>query len=217
MDIDFASARRKMVDNQVRTTDVTSHSILSALLNVPREDYVPNEKKELAYIGSEIPLDTDGRFLMEASPLAKLLQAADIKEGERVLEIGAASGYVSAVMAHMGALVTAVEADETLFAKASDLIGAHDHIKLIKSDFEKGAKSEGPYDVIFINGAVEIEPHNLFDQIAEDGRMVAVVGYGGAAQAFIYVKENGHVSRRRLFNVSIPGLPAFKKVEEFLF
>lgn len=217
MDIDFESARQKMVDNQVRTTDVTSHPILAALLTVPRESFVPDDKKNLAYIGSDIALDSPGRFMMEASPLAKLLQAADIRKGDRVLEIGAASGYVAAVLAHMGAQVTAVEADDALFAAANGLIGAHDHIKLVEGDFEKGSKNDGPFDVIFISGAVDTEPHSLFEQMAENARMVAVVGNGGAAQAFIYVKENGHVSRRKLFNLAIPALPAFQKEEEFVF
>lgn len=217
MDIDFASARQKMVDNQVRTTDVTSHPILSALLSVPREAFVPDEQKKLAYIGSEIALHSAGRFMMEASPLAKLLQAADIRKGDRVLEIGAASGYVAAVIANMGASVVAVEADETLYGAANAVIGDDDQIKLVQADFEKGAKQDGPFDVIFISGALEIEPHNLFDQMAQDARMVAVIGYGVAAQAFIYVKENGHVSQRKLFNLSIPALPAYKKVEEFIF
>lgn len=217
MDIDFATARQKMVDNQVRTTDVTSHALLGALLSVPRENFVPSDKKVLAYIDNDIELESAGRFLMEPSPLAKLLQAASINAGDKVLEIGAASGYVSALMAHMGASVVALEADEALYSMASELLDGDTSVKLVKHDFEKGAKSDGPFDLIFINGAIEQEPDDLFDQIAEDGRMIAVIGTGGAAQAYLYVKENGHVSSRRLFNLSIPALPAFAKEEEFVF
>lgn len=217
MDIDFALARQKMVDNQVRTTDVTSHELLSALLTVERETFVPEDQKVLAYIDNDIELQSAGRFLMEPSPLAKLLQAVQIKAGDRVLDVGSGTGYIAALMSHMGAQVTALENDETLSEIASDLLSGDDHIKIVKGDFEKGATSEGPFDVIFLGGAIEQQPSALFDQMAEDGRMIAVVGFGGAAQAYIYVKENGHVSSRRLFNLSIPPLPAFQKEAEFVF
>lgn len=219
MDIDFAAIRQQMVDNQVRTTDVTEKRLLDALLSVPRENFVPEDKKPLAYIDADIELTSQGRFVLEPSPLAKLLQAADVQKNEKVLEVGAGSGYVSALLSHLGDHVTALEVDADLVALAKGKLteGGYKNVTVVSGSLAAGHKSGAPYDLIFINGSVGVEPDQLFSQMAEGGRMIVVIGYGGAAQALIYVKENDQVSSRRLFNISIPALPGFEKVAEFVF
>lgn len=219
MEIDFAAIRQQMVDNQVRTTDVTEYRLLDALLSVPREDFVPDDKRSLAYIDADIELSKAGRFIMEPSPLAKLLQAADVREHEKVLDVGAGSGYVSAVLSHLADQVVALEVDTDLAAIAKDKLadGGYGNTSVVSGELAAGNKAGAPYDLIFVNGSVGVEPEQLFAQIAEGGRMVVVIGYGGAAQALLYAKENNQISSRKLFNLSIPALPGFEKTTDFVF
>lgn len=219
MDIDFAAIRQQMVDNQVRTTDVTEHRLLDALLSVPREEFVPEDKKVLAYIDADIELSTEGRYVLEPSPLAKLIQAAEVRASEKVLEVGAGSGYVSAVLSHLADEVIALEIDSDLVTQAKDNLtaGGYNNVSVVSGDLAAGHKSNAPYDLIFVNGALGVEPVQLFTQMAEGGRMITVIGSGGAAQALLYVKENNQISSRKLFNISIPALPGFEKAAEFVF
>lgn len=219
MDIDFAATRQQMVDNQVRTTDVTEYRLLDALLSVPRENFVPDDKRPLAYIDADIELSKEGRFIMDPSPLAKLLQAAEVQKNAKVLEVGAGSGYVSAVLSHLADQVIALEVDADLAAIAKDNLttGGYGNVSVVSGDLAGGHKIGAPYDVIFVNGSVGVEPVQLFAQMAEGGRMIVVIGFGGAAQALLYVKENNQISSRKLFNRSIPALPGFEKAAEFTF
>jgi protein-L-isoaspartate(D-aspartate) O-methyltransferase len=216
--IDFEAARIKMVENQIRTTDVTSHSVLQAFLAVPREAFVPEKSKVLAYIDTDIEL-APGRFLMEASPLAKLLQIAAITKTDKVLEIGAASGYVSAVLSHLAQSVVAVESDENLAYQAKRVLdhAGHSNVTVVNGDLEKGCPAKAPFDLIFVNGAVEEIPALLLDQLGEGGRLVAVVGYGNAAQAKLFLREQGVISETSRFNLSVKPLPGFRKAKDFVF
>jgi protein-L-isoaspartate(D-aspartate) O-methyltransferase len=216
--IDFEAARRKMVENQIRTTDVTAHSVLQAFLSVPREMFVPEKAKLLAYTDAAIEL-VPGRFLMEASPLAKLLQLAGIGKSDAVLEIGAGTGYVTALLSALAGSVVGLEADEALQAKADANLSALgcDNVAVVKGDLEAGCPAQAPYDLIFFNGSVEEVPSALVDQLRDGGRLVAVVGYGNAAQAQVMVRERGLVSQSSHFNTSVKPLPGFRKAKEFLF
>ncbi|MBO6920164.1 MAG: protein-L-isoaspartate O-methyltransferase [Rhizobiaceae bacterium] len=218
MEIDFAIARQRMVDNQIRTTDVTAHELLDSLLSVPREAFVPEDMVPLAYIDTNIKLGASGRSMLEPSPLAKLLQAAEVTSTDNVLEVGTGTGYVSAVLSSMADQVTALEVDPELAEEAkANLAEGYNNVSVVTGALAQGHKANGPFDVIFINGAIEIEPASLFDQLADGGRLIAVLGHGLAAQAFVFQKENNAVSSRKLFNSAIPALPGFERVEEFVF
>jgi len=224
MGTDYQDARQKMVDNQIRTTDVTSHSVLKAFLTVAREDFIPTPLKPLAYIDSDIQISAGGadgvaRFVMEPSPLAKLLQLAQITRDHVVLEIGCGSGYCAALLSLLAGSVVAVESDSELADAASERLsdGGYDNVAVVTGDLEKGYAAEGPYDLIFVNGAVETVPVALFDQLREGGRLVAAVGFGLSAQAQLFVKDGGVVSGRPAFNISVRPLPGFRKAEEFVF
>ena len=95
--------------------------------------------------------------------------------------------------------------------------GGYDNVSVVSGDLSQGHKASGPYNVIFVNGAIEIEPTSLFDQLAEGGRLIAVIGHGLAAQAYVFQKESGSVSSRKLFNSAIPALPGFERTAEFVF
>ncbi|MBZ7921425.1 protein-L-isoaspartate O-methyltransferase [Ensifer adhaerens] len=221
--MNFEAARTKMVDNQIRTTDVTSHSILSAFLTVPREEFVPAKMKELAYIDTDIALDgTNGgapRFLMEPSPLAKLLQLAEIAKSDVVLEIGCGTGYASAILSLVAGSVVALESDEGLAATATETLArlGYDNIAVVTGELEKGYAAEAPYDVIFVHGAVEVLPAGLFQQLRDGGRLVVVEGFGNASRAKLYVHEHGKTSERADFNTAVKPLPGFRRAQEFVF
>ncbi|MCP5002114.1 MAG: protein-L-isoaspartate O-methyltransferase [Hyphomicrobiales bacterium] len=222
--MDFELARTKMVDNQIRTTDVTSHPVLGAFLSVAREDFVPSDARALAYIDDDIRISDgqDGqaaRYLMEPSPLAKLLQLADVKESDVVLEIGCGSGYASALLSLLADSVVALESDETLAEAAGDKLSklGYDNVAVVTGPLVDGYKPEAPYDVIFIGGAVEELPHGLFDQLRDGGRLVVVEGHGNASKANLYIRDGGNTSARRGFNTSVKALPGFEKAAEFEF
>lgn len=221
--MNFEAARTKMVDNQIRTTDVTSHSVLSAFLTVPREEFVPAKMKELAYIDTDIALDaTNGgapRFLMEPSPLAKLLQLAEIAKSDVVLEIGCGTGYASALLSLIAGSVVALESDQALAATATETLTrlGYDNIAVVTGELEKGYAAEAPYDVIFVHGAVEVLPAPLFKQLRDGGRLVVVEGFGNASRAKLYLHEHGKTSERADFNTAVKPLPGFRREQEFVF
>lgn len=215
---DFEAARTKMVDNQIRTTDVTAHSVLQAFLTVPREAFVPDQMKPLAYIDEDLQI-APGRFIMEASPLAKLLQLAEITRNDIVLEIGCGSGYAAALLSMLAGSVVAIESDEALAARATATLSelGYDNVAVVTGALEAGYPAEAPYDVVFVNGAVEEVPTALIDQLREGGKLVAVVGYGNAARATVYIKSAGAYSKAAYFNAAVKPLPGFRRAEAFVF
>lgn len=222
--MDFEAARFKMVDNQIRTTDVTSHSVLTAFLTVPREAFVPEKSKLLAYIDNDIEISAAGegkpaRYLMEASPLAKLLQLAAVTKEDVVLELGCGTGYAAALLSMLAGSVVAVECDEKLAAAATATLSelGCGNVTVAVGPLEKGQPNGAPYDLIFINGSVEEVPAAVLEQLGDGGRLVAVQGYGNSARAKVFVRERGAFSENSFFNASVKPLPGFAKVREFVF
>lgn len=211
-----------MVDTQVRTTDVTNLRIVEALLAVPREEFVSDARKPFAYIDDDIELATTNgvrRYLMEPSPFAKLVQLADVREDDLILDIGCATGYSSAVLSKLGGAVIALESDEDLAGRATDVLvdNGFDNVAVVTGPLGEGYAAEGPYDVIFIGGAIDDVPESLFDQLKDGGRLVAVVGQGLGAFANVFVRNGDTVSGRRAFNLSVKALPGFQKEPAFEF
>ncbi|MEF0938987.1 protein-L-isoaspartate O-methyltransferase family protein [Rhizobium sp. BR 362] len=222
--MDFEAARVKMVENQIRTTDVTSHSVLNAFLTVARENFVPERSKLLAYIDNDIELSPmaagkPARFLMEASPLAKLLQLGEITKEDKVLDVGCGTGYVSALLSILAGTIIALESDEALAAEAKTNLAAlgQTNVTVVTGELEKGYAANGPYDVIFVNGSVQEVPQVLLDQLGEGGRLIVVLGYGHAARATVFRRERGALSENVFFNASVKPLPGFAKAKEFVF
>ncbi|WP_152045676.1 protein-L-isoaspartate O-methyltransferase family protein [Aureimonas psammosilenae] len=216
--MDFTHARTTMVDNQIRTEDVTDWDVLRSFLTVPREEFVPEDQRSLAYIGKDLVLP-NGRRLMTPSAFARLLQLLLVQRGQSVLIVGAGTGYAAAVIAPLAGKVVALEEDEALVGLARNALGraAVSNVKLVAGPLTDGWASEGPYDRIFFEGAVEEVPIGFADQLVEGGRMVVVEGRGNAATARLYLKEGGGVSNRFAFNCSVPMLPGFTRPPAFVF
>ena len=222
MNADFSERRVKMVDGQIRTTDVTSAPLLEALLSVPREAFVPAGQKDLAYIDEDVRI-ADGpegpRYLMEPSPLAKLLQIAEVTTADHVLVIGCGSGYSAAVLSRLAKSVMALESDPTLADLAEATLAGLGcgNVTVVKGPLHEGYAAKAPYDVIFVDGSVEHLPSGLSDQLGEGGRLVVVEGQGNAGIARLFLKTAGVVTGRRAFNAAIKPLPGFERVEAFVF
>jgi protein-L-isoaspartate(D-aspartate) O-methyltransferase len=220
--MNFETARANMVDNQIRTTDVTSHSVQAAFLAVPREAFVPEKSKAISYIDTDVEIcpaqsGKPARFLMQPSPLAKLLQLAAVTKDDVVLDVGCGTGYVSALFSKLAGSVVALEEDEALAAEATANLADYANVSVVTGSLEAGSAKGAPYDLIFVNGAVEEVPASLFSQLREGGRLVTIKGYGGSARATVFVSERGAVSENVFFNASVKPLPGFAKAREFVF
>ncbi|MEI9428214.1 protein-L-isoaspartate O-methyltransferase family protein [Mesorhizobium sp. Cs1299R1N3] len=222
MSADFSELRIKMVDGQVRTTDVTSAPLLDAMLSVPREVFVGDRQRDLAYIDEDIRIagSADGsRYLMEASPLAKLMQLAEISVADSALDVGCGTGYASAILSRLARFVVALESDSALAQTAASTLSSLGcgNVTVVQGALAQGHAAKAPYDVIFIGGSVGKVPASLLDQLAEGGRLVAVEGQGNSGVARLFFKAGGVVTGRRAFNAAIKPLPGFEREHAFEF
>lgn len=220
--MDFARARRTMVDTQIRVNDVTDARIIDALMEVPRENFVPESRRALAYLDDDLEVGgrTDGRpprYLVEPMVLAKMLHAAGIKADEAVLDVGTATGYSAAILARLAGRVVALEEDAALASTARALLADLPGVSLVEGPLADGASQRGPFDVIVIEGAVEVVPDSLLRQLGQGGRLVAVVGRGRAAKCLVHTLRDGEVSIRPAFDAAIPALPGFEAPQAFVF
>ena len=215
---DFKAAREAMVDCQVRPSDVTRYAIIDAMLAIPREKFVPKARREVAYADCEIALG-GGRTMLAPRTFAKMLEAASIRKDDLVLELAPGSGYSTAILARMAQAVVAIEPVDTLRESAVATLEALevDNAVVSDGDLTVGDPEHGPYDVIFINGAVEDLPTTLFDQLKSGGRLVVIGRNAGVSQCRVIVRSGEAVSDRYAFDASAPVLANFEKKPEFQF
>jgi protein-L-isoaspartate(D-aspartate) O-methyltransferase len=220
----FTMLRTKMVDSQLRTQNVTDLDVLAAMSEVPREHFLPPGVQSLAYIDEDIQIKeatdtTPARYMMEPAPFARMLQLAGIVGTDIVLDIGCGCGYSAAVLARLADSVVALESDPELAEKSSEALvelGVA-NVAVVTGPLEEGYPSEGPYDVIFLDGAVERVPEALLGQLKEGGRLVAPVGVGWSASVTVYTRSGGEVAGRAVFNAAVQPLPGFRKPAAFVF
>ncbi len=222
--IDYAHQRQAMVDGQIRVNDVTDPHILAAMLELPREKFVPAARATLAYLDEDIPLRAtaagkSARYMLKPMVLARLVQALSLTESDHVLDVGCASGYSAALLARLAGSVIALDEDAELLPIATRMLSSLGAInaKVVSGKLSAGSPQEGPYDAILLEGSVEIVPETLTDSLKDGGRLAAVVGSGRAAKAMLYLRSGGVVSTRPVFDAAIPPLPGFTRPPQFVF
>ncbi|PCD77870.1 protein-L-isoaspartate O-methyltransferase family protein [Pseudothioclava arenosa] len=213
---DYAARRTMMVDTQVRPNDVTKYPIIEAMLNVPREAFVPDARREAAYVSEDVEI-APGRVLLEPRNFAKMLEVLDIQPGDLVLDVGAGLGYSAAVIARMAEAVVAIEEDG-LAAQAEATLAAMgaDNVAVVTGALTEGAPKHGPYDAILIEGGVAQVPEALLAQLKEGGRIVAIFMEGPLGTTRVGHKIDGIVAWRYAFNAAAPVLPGFAAKQEFV-
>ncbi len=213
---EFAARRVMMVDTQVRPSDVTKFPIIAAMLAVPREVYMPRARREAAYVGENVDIGA-GRVMLEPRTLAKMLDALDILPSEAVLDIGCGLGYSTAVIARLAEAVVAVEEDDAMAAEAQRSLSAEgvDNAAVVVAPLHLGDAKHGPYDVIMVQGGVEVVPDALISQLKDGGRIGAVFMQGALGIARIGHKAKGQVTWRFSFNATAPVLRGFTATRAF--
>ena len=207
--VDFAALRRNMIDTQLRTYDVTSKRLLDAVESVDRQHFVPESMVGLTYVDQSVALtasDGQTRVLLQPMVLSRMLQAVDIQIGDAILDIAGGSGYTAAIMAAMGGKVTTLESSVPIsdLAIAALQKAGLDTISIRTGDLLAGAPNTAPFDVIFVNGAVESDPSLLLAQLAEGGRLVVVMGGGRAGRVVLFNKTGDIIGRRVVFDAAAP-------------
>ena len=219
--IDFESARKNMVETQLRTSGVTDRRLLQVMGQIPREQFVPESRKVLAYADNTHPLGAglNARQVSAPAPLAKLLQLAAVQTSDHVLHVACNTGYLTAVLANLASRITAVDEDAALVAEtqanltALNIGGTH----VVAGPLAAGAKANAPYDLIVIEGVVDAVPPTLLAQLKDGGRLVTLVRSGATAVAHLYVRSGDDFAPRAEFNASLPRLAMTQRVDEFVF
>jgi protein-L-isoaspartate(D-aspartate) O-methyltransferase len=221
---DFSAQRLNMVESQVRPSDVTDQRILRAMLDVPRELFVPAEQAPLAYMDDPVPVKGRGkggeaRCLLPPRTLAKLIQLLQIGPQSVVLDVGCATGYSTAVLARLAQRVVALEADRDLARAAADTLeklGAGNAV-VIEGPLAAGAPAHGRFDAILINGAVPAVPPALLDELADGGRLAAVLARGPVRRAYVWQRSGSTVDSLPAFDAAAAPLAGFEEPAEFVF
>ncbi len=208
-----------MVDTQLRTNKVTDANVLAAMGEIPREMFVPEDRASLAYIDEDIHIGKS-RCMAEPMILARMIQAAEIGPEDVVLDVACGSGYSSAILGRIARAVVAVESDTELAGAASARLTklGMDNVVVEMGPINAGWSDQAPYDVIMVNGSCGEMSEAILSQLAEGGRLCAILrGPGGTGMAKLFVKSGGVVSNRGLFDANVPILPEFDLEEGFSF
>jgi protein-L-isoaspartate(D-aspartate) O-methyltransferase len=217
----FQVQRVNMVESQVRPSDVTDGGIIRAMLDVPREAFVPAALAAFAYSDGAVPVQRGGagaRSLLPARTLAKLIQLAHVGPQSVVLDVGCATGYSTAVLGRLAQRVVALEADPALMREAEARVREHGTANsvVIEGPLADGAPGEAPFDAILLNGAVPAVAPALIAQLAEGGRLVAMVREGPVCRAYAWQRSGKTVDRQPAFEGAAAVLPGFEVPAEFV-
>ncbi len=215
---EYKRRRTMMVDTQVRPSDVTSFPIIDAMLTIPREAFVPNSLKSAAYAEEHLDVGA-GRYMLDPRTFAKMLEAIDVGPSDLVLDIACGYGYSSAVIAHMAEAVVALEDDASRVSDAESSLAevGTDNVAVVDGELSLGAPKHGPYDAIFINGAVEEVPDEVITQLKTGGRIVAIFREGRLGTVRLGLKTDSGLNWRDVFNANAPLLDGFSAVRAFVF
>jgi len=217
--MNFEQARFNMIEQQIRPWEVLDPGVLSLLAVVKREDFVPAAYRSLAFTDTEIPLP-EGQCMLAPRIEARLLQELQLQRHESVLEIGAGSGFMAALLAHRSRQVITLEISQTLAVMAKDNLrrAAVMNASVICADGSKGLGSEAPFDAIVLSGSVAEVPKALLEQLKVGGRLVAIVGDEPAMRAQLFTRADASSwSHTDLFETVAPRLRGFPETNRFSF
>jgi protein-L-isoaspartate(D-aspartate) O-methyltransferase len=220
----FKAERENMIESQVRPNAVTQGELLKAMLKTPRELFVPPSQRSLAYMDDALRVEAaregqPARYLLSPMVFAKLAQLAEIKPVDKVLDVGCATGYSTAILACLAREVLGLECDAGLAALAKDTLSGQriENARVVTGSLQDGFKAESPFDVIFLNGRSGCEPEMLFSQLSAGGRLVAIMGEETASKAQIFRKIDSLIQRVTAFDAAAPLLPGFEPKKAFAF
>lgn len=230
--MDFERARRNMVESQVRTADVIDLRLQQVMLEIPREVFVPSARKQIAYMDGDVETE-EGRAMMSPRTFSRMVQALAVKERDVILAIAPGTGYSVAVLARLGSAVVGLEDKPALVKKSGQILSGLgiDNAAIVEGDLTKGCPDQAPFDVIFIDGAVDAVPQTLFDQLADGGRLAVILRDGSSSQACLFTKtvprrsaseDDGKggkalIDRRVIIDAFGPMLAVFERKREFSF
>src|SRR4051812_35742390 len=208
---DFTAARAAMIESQLRPEGVTDRAVLDAMGRIRREAFLPSHTRPLAYVDRALAIGA-GRFLAAPAVLGQLLTQMKAEPGQRALVVGAGTGYSAAVLAAMGLKVTAIETDPDLAAAARE-----QGVKVIEGPLEAGYPGGAPYDQILIDGAVEVIPDAIVDQLADRGRLGTAIVDRGITRLVVGRKSGAAFGTLSIGDAGVPALPGFSRPKEFSF
>jgi len=222
---DFTLQRLNMVESQVRPSDITDRRIIKAMLEVPREAFVPDELGPIAYLDGAVPVQTrpagstEGRYLLPPRTLAKLIQLANVGPQSVALDVGCATGYSTVVLARLAHRVVALECEPALAREAERQLRelSPGNTRLIEGPLGEGAPAEAPFDAILLNGAVAEVAPPLLEQLGEGGRLVAMLHEGPLCRAYIWQRSGKTIDRQPAFEGAANRLPGFELPASFVF
>jgi len=217
--VDYAASRFNMVESQLRTNKILDHAILEAFETLPRERFVPAALRSIAYVDEDIEI-APGRYLMEPMVLGRLLQAAAPQAHETALDVGCGTGYATMMLGRLAATVVGLESDPELVGEARRILTEleADNTAIVKGPLTEGYAKQAPYNVILLNGAVAEVPYAIREQLADGGRLVAVIrDSAGIGRATLMQRTGDVVSGRVLFDAAVPLLPGFERPPAFVF
>jgi protein-L-isoaspartate(D-aspartate) O-methyltransferase len=217
--MDYAAARQHMIDSQIKTNKVTDPTVIEALAALPREAFVAEPQRKLAYIDRPVPIGA-GRRMTEPMVLARLLQTAHLKATETALVVGAGTGYSAAILSRLVKKVVALESAPELVERAKTILAGLGitNVTVVTGDLTAGRPADGPYDFILVDGAAEIVPDVLTAQLADRGRLAVVIkDHGVVGRGMLFTRADGVVSQRAIFDADADVLPGFTQPQRFVF
>jgi protein-L-isoaspartate(D-aspartate) O-methyltransferase len=213
---DTATARRMMVDGQVLTADVHNPDLIAAMLDVPRERFVPPALSELAYVDCDLEI-AKGRSILKPMVLAKLIQAAHLRPEDHVLDVGCGLGYSSAILGRLAGSVVALEEDSGLAGAAKQALAGATNVEVVNGKLADGWPAAAFYDFILLNGATEVTPEIFGAQLKPNGRLACILGRAPAAKATMFRLAEGRLVGRPIFDAAAAVLPGFVAPPAFVF
>jgi len=219
MSLNFEQARFNMIEQQIRPAEVLDYRVLDTIAATPREDFVPEDYRELAFSDINIPISSD-EIMMKPIMEARLLQALDVQPGDKILEIGTGSGYFTALLAKLGQSVDSIDIDPALQQQAQTRLTAQgiSNVSLIEGDAAHGWDESGSYDVIAITGSLPILPESMKQKLTVNGRLVAIIGTAPVMEATLITRlSDDQWTTDTLYETELPALKNAEQPQGFVF